>query len=251
MVPSLIDGGAVVDARDNTDMTPLHLAAVVGHTRSAQILIENGADILANTPYSSGRAQKAILGRVDALLGHRENARLASALRAVIHLAVEEVQLPHAIRLGIHKMALTIETDLEVPPWALLAMEQLRLSVFRSEVFEILRDSDIFLDNGWTPLHIAAYNGREDFVRLIVQHGAPVDALTARELSAIQIAGDRAHRNIVQILKELGSNIDYSHRDLVEENRVQERARREEEMRLVSALFAFEEGMAELHLATR
>ncbi|KIA75560.1 hypothetical protein HK57_00663 [Aspergillus ustus] len=234
MVPSLIDGGAVVDARDDTDMTPLHLAAVVGHTGSAQTMIEKGADILVGTSYSSGRAQKAILAGVDALLARRENARLARALRAAIHLAVEEVQLPHAIRLGIHKVAMTIELTLEVVP---------------SEVFEILRDPDIFLDSGWTPLHIAAYNGREDFVRLMVHHGASVDALTARGLSAIQIAEDRAHRNVVQLLKELGSKIDYSPRNLVEENRVQERARRDLEMRLVS-VFAFEEAMADQYLAT-
>ncbi|KAL2809829.1 hypothetical protein BJX63DRAFT_340078 [Aspergillus granulosus] len=249
LVPFLIDDGAVVDARDNTDMTPLHLAAVVGNSASAQLLVEKGADIMAETPYSAGRAQKVILARVDELLARRENTRLARALRTVIYLAIDEVQLPDPIRLGIHRMASTIESKTEVSLLALAHSERCRVSLFRRDVFEILEDPDIFLDSGWTPLHIAAFNSREDVVRLLVHHGAPIDALTSRGLSAIQIAEDQGHRNIVQLLEDLGSKVTYSHRDIPEENRARERARRVEEMRLAFAS-AFEEAMGGLYIGS-
>jgi ankyrin repeat protein len=189
-VQFLIYDGAQVDARDDTDMTPLHLAAVVGNTTSAQILVANGADIMAGTSYSAGRAQKAIIARVNGILAQPENAPLATSLRAVIRLAADEAQLPDTVRLSIHRMAETIEFT---PSKSLgLSHSQLSMvSVFRREVFAVLEDPAIFPDGGWTPLHIAAFNGWEELVRLLVHQGPVIDSLTTRGLSAIQNAADR------------------------------------------------------------
>jgi ankyrin repeat protein len=218
MVQFLIDGGAQADARDYTDMAPLHLAAVVSNTASAQILLENGADIMAGTSYSAGRAQRAIITRVKALLAQPESAPLAASLKAVIHLAVDEVQLPDAVRLSINRMVETIEFT---PSISLgLSQSQRRIvSAFRREVFAILEAPDIFADDGWTPLHIAVFNGREGFVRLLAHKGALIDALTARGLLAIQLAANQGHGNVVQLLKEPGSAT-YLRRDTQEENRM-------------------------------
>ncbi|KUL83856.1 hypothetical protein ZTR_06605 [Talaromyces verruculosus] len=40
-------------------------------------------------------------------------------------------------------------------------------------------------ERGWTPLHSAAYNGQVNSILLLVQHGAPVDALDSSKRSYI------------------------------------------------------------------
>ena len=44
VIAELIDRGAIVDARDKGDWTPLHLAVIAGNVRGARMLVERGAD---------------------------------------------------------------------------------------------------------------------------------------------------------------------------------------------------------------
>ena len=47
IVRQLIDHGADVAARDETRLTPLHLAAFSGSVETVRLLIEHGADVTA------------------------------------------------------------------------------------------------------------------------------------------------------------------------------------------------------------
>lgn len=47
----------------------------------------------------------------------------------------------------------------------------LRVAIESDDDARVLRSSD-----GWTPLHLAAFFGHDDAVRLLIDHGAPLDA---------------------------------------------------------------------------
>lgn len=49
----------------------------------------------------------------------------------------------------------------------------LRSAIENDDDARVLRSSD-----GWTPLHLAAFFGRDDAVALLIDHGAPLDALS-------------------------------------------------------------------------
>ena len=53
-----------------------------------------------------------------------------------------------------------------------------------------------------TPLHIAAENGRLEVVHVLLQHGANVGAKDGSGRTALQIASDTGHDEIVKLLSE-------------------------------------------------
>lgn len=56
---------------------------------------------------------------------------------------------------------------------------------------------------GWTPLHLAAAEGHESAVRLIVALGARLDAMTTIGATALQIADAAGHEHVRRALLEL------------------------------------------------
>lgn len=54
---------------------------------------------------------------------------------------------------------------------ALGDVEALRSAIENNDDARVLRSSD-----GWTPLHLAGFFGRDDAVALLIDHGAPLDA---------------------------------------------------------------------------
>lgn len=65
-------------------------------------------------------------------------------------------------------------------------------------------------ERGWTPLHSAAYHGQANSILLLVQHGAPVDALDSSERSPLMIAADEGHTESVKQLLNLGADVNLS-----------------------------------------
>ncbi len=60
---------------------------------------------------------------------------------------------------------------------ALGDVNALRTSIENDDDARVRRSSD-----GWTPLHLAAFFGRDDAVRLLIDHGAPLDAHSTNAL---------------------------------------------------------------------
>ena len=61
-----------------------------------------------------------------------------------------------------------------------------------------------------TPLHIASLTGREDMVKMLIQEGAPIDAVNRIGQTALHVAVVFSHRPtpIVKVLVENGADID-------------------------------------------
>jgi ankyrin repeat protein len=55
-------------------------------------------------------------------------------------------------------------------------------------------------DNCWTPLHYAAYFGKKEFVHLLLENGADRQLYTACNNTAVMLAKQRGHREIVRLL---------------------------------------------------
>ena len=53
-----------------------------------------------------------------------------------------------------------------------------------------------------TPLHIAAEYGRVEVVHVLLQHGADVDTEDGSGRTALQLASDRGHHEIMKLLSE-------------------------------------------------
>lgn len=62
---------------------------------------------------------------------------------------------------------------------------------------------------GWTPLHYAAASGDEPIARLLIKHGAKVDAVSppaSGAMTPLMMAEREGHPDMVAFLKEKGAN---------------------------------------------
>ena len=62
-------------------------------------------------------------------------------------------------------------------------------------------------NDGWTPLHVAALSGHEVMVRLLLEHGAEVDAQNDG-WTPLQHAAARGHEKVARLLLERGAKVD-------------------------------------------
>jgi len=67
------------------------------------------------------------------------------------------------------------------------------------------------LDNRWSPLLLAAYNGDVEMARLLIDSGANTNWTAADGSSALTDAALNGHDGMVRLLLEAGADIDYEH----------------------------------------
>lgn len=65
-------------------------------------------------------------------------------------------------------------------------------------------------DHGWTPLHLAAHYGNLDIVKILIDHGADLEAVSNNAIAntPISAAAWGNHLNIVEYLLERGAKVD-------------------------------------------
>lgn len=59
--------------------------------------------------------------------------------------------------------------------------------------------------NGATPLMVAAFEGHEDVVRILLEAGADVNAKDAEGNTALSLATTRGHQDVIKLLKAKGA----------------------------------------------
>lgn len=62
--------------------------------------------------------------------------------------------------------------------------------------------------DGWTPLHYAAFEGRLELARRLLTAGAAIDALAPNKSSALMLAARNGHIDVVRALLRAGANLD-------------------------------------------
>jgi ankyrin repeat protein len=225
---------------DKDDRTPIHGAAVSGHTEIVRMLVERGADV--NTRTTTNGATPLYLAcaykdvdRVRFLLDHGADANasdkdggtplhqvIAQAderSRAIADLLLKHGSAPdifaHA-QLGRTEKVLALldeEPDLvhaKGPGGQTLlhiAAANGNLDLVKALV---MRGADLEAKNswaGWTPLHSAACEGRADVVKHLIEHGAKVEVPGEYSQGILYTASMQGHTEVVRLLIAAGADI--------------------------------------------
>jgi len=188
----LLERGARVDAVDNTHSTPLHVASQHGNVEAARLLLERGARIDAvdnnhSTPlHVASQHRKVKTSRL--LLEHGAN----------IHVQNKEDQTPQHLLLAMWSYN-SPDDDVDT----------IRFFLERGA------DVDAVDEYHLTLLHVASYHGSVKVARLLLQHGANINArngegqtLLHRALVGINDGMWGDSFDAIQLLLENGADID-------------------------------------------
>ncbi|XP_050307400.1 uncharacterized protein LOC126744096 [Anthonomus grandis grandis] len=171
------------DTRDCSDNTALIIAAEAGRIDSVGVLLSHAADVNAKNFVSRTALQHAILH------GHENIAKLLIDSGA----NVEDLD-----GYGLSALAYSITYSSENTV---------------NHLLQYVHVDTICSDNNSTALHVAAENGREDILILLIQKGADVNAINNHGSTALELAISKDHKNIATKLLNL-KDIDFNTKNI-------------------------------------
>lgn len=107
----------------------------------------------------------------------------------------------HACYLGAQEMAALLHPGRPLDACEAAALGDvtaLRAAIETDDDARVRRSSD-----GWTPLHLAAFFGHDDAVRLLIDHGAPLDAHSTNALRNSPLHAALAGRTLPLLVRRL------------------------------------------------
>ncbi|KAK0644279.1 hypothetical protein B0T16DRAFT_195007 [Cercophora newfieldiana] len=223
VVRSLLQHGDDANQCDSFGRTPLHYATLTGHASVVQDLIEAGADLNIRAPFYSPELDTSRYTPLQWAIkrGHNEVGQLlldkgadftegpdAQGWTSPFHTAVNcgEVEFCRLLlergavissngeRHGTHVLH-------DAASWGHCSVIQLLLALDDGGPVDV-RD-----DHGWTPLHWAACGGRLEAAKLLVKHGADVNAVAMKGETVLSLAVESGERELVRFLIEHGANV--------------------------------------------
>lgn len=181
VVALLLERGSPVDPRDVAGWTPLHYAVQSCHATAVRVLADAGAEI--DVPDFKGRTPLSYAGE--------ENAGDADYLWDTVG-----VLLDRGARLSPDEKTILLQEA--VSDGAPGALRRLLKQGARTDITDA---------EGRTPLHVAAEWGYYQCVRLLVQYGADVNAMTLAGLTplALALASAQSSERVRVFLRTTGS----------------------------------------------
>ncbi len=190
-VRQLLEANAHIDARNARGETPLHYAARGGHVEVAQLLLECQCSTQ------------------DISMNDLHNMHVNAIEESPMHVAASHDRLDFVrflIGQGVHTDGRTSNAHLPLHYAAYAGTEE---SAQAGELFK-RTGIDIYATElqANTPLHIAAFYGREPFVKFLLTHHAPVYLRNLLGQTALHLAAIRGHDRIVGLLLQRNQVID-------------------------------------------
>jgi ankyrin repeat protein len=233
----LLNHGVDVNTRCKDDWTPLHLASYFGNVEIVRLLLDHGADLdaatrnMGNKPlhqvsYGKYRSQEDGV-RVAQLLfdrGADVNARRKND-RTPLHLA------SYYGNVEIVRLLLDNGADLDAATGNMgdKPLHKVSYGKYRSQedgvrVAQLLFDRGADVNtrgkDGWTPLHLASNYGNVEIVRLLLDHGADLDAATGnmedKPLHQVSYGKYRSQEDgvrVAQLLLDRGADVNTRRKD--------------------------------------
>jgi len=199
----LLARGADPNVRSGADgLTPLHVAVARADLQLAQVLLDGGADP------GAGDAEETPPLYYALVLGHREAARYllangaehdAYSAAAMGDVEALEEALQHNPQSVFQRMN-PFGTPLQ---WAA------RFGKLETAKALLQQESDPNARGlaGRTPLHMAAAGGHAATVRLLLSHGAELQAQDEERATALHLAAEEGHSAVAELLLEAGAEV--------------------------------------------
>ena len=210
----LLDNGAEVNARDNNNATPLHVATVGGHKAMVELLLAHQADVQAMQNDADAPTALHVAARsgfrsiLELLLTHgaQVNAKgssgatplhmaAANGFKAIAEVLIQKGAEVNLVTSKVHSPVWHGDargTPLHIAAAGDAAMAGLLL--------DHKADPNAKLEDGRTPLHIAASFGAEKIARLLIEHGSDINARTIEGWTPLAFAVSRNSEPAAEVL---------------------------------------------------
>lgn len=182
LVKERLMAGVSAQFADYDKRTPLHLAASEGHAQIAELLLVNGADMMAKDRFNRTPIDDALKN------GHKEVLRVMKQYGA---------EIPGKIVEASNKMEKLLGMDL------IDHAAKGRLELVKKYV-ENGADMNFHNYDRRYPLHLAVTEGHTDVVRYLLEAGASVNAKDRWGSTAYDEAVKREDKEIMHLLEEAG-----------------------------------------------
>ena len=169
---------------EKPDAVPLYYAALFGlRDLTAHLLAEHPDDVGANGGYEVTPLHASVAN------GHFD----------VSSLLIERIRNPNPDIRGAW---------LQTPLLRLVMSDKVRRGDLEigKRLLDCGTDVNAQDDGGWTPLYLAAWNGRLDFTQMLLEHGAAINASTQNGETPLHKASEKGHVDIVRLLLEHGAD---------------------------------------------
>lgn len=202
-VVSWLDRGNVnIEEKGPEGLTPIQLAAKNGALEIAAILLKNEANCYAETSQKLTPLHFAVMSgnkNLVALFIDNDADVDAASINGVrpIHLAVQQGSQEIIDLLYAHGVQLNVKTNDALTP--LHMAHSSTVADFLIQNGLDVNATDVY---GQTPLHYAAENGLLDVVKLLIAHKARVDVQDKAGKTALDLARQNHHPDIVSVIQD-------------------------------------------------
>ena len=202
----LSNSQCLVDAKGQDGYTALHYSCGYGHVDIVWTLVKHKANVNAKTDSDDTPLTLAAINKhdnvVNALLSNSQclvDAKGQDRLYTALHYSCRYGHVDLARTLVNHKANVNVKTDSGDTPLTLAARHG-----HNNVVHVLLSDSQCLVDakgqDGYTALHYSCGYGHVDIVWTLVKHKANVNAKTKRGETPLTLATRNKHDNVVHAL---------------------------------------------------
>ncbi len=222
IVELLVKNGAEINAASNDNYTALHLAVKEAHFQIVELLVKNGADITIN----NGKYQKKALNLAEDAIkalpdttdtNHNQledldqiTIEIKEALDKIIKLLKKEEKEQQYKKELVDNIK-SISSDNTLSKDLFAAVRSRDIEKVKS-VINKLKEKAIGIDSqnedGDTALTLAAFIGRTDMVRLLLENGSDIIYRNNKDKSALDLAAGAGNINTVKLLLDNKAEID-------------------------------------------